>query len=269
MPFDQKRINGPESSLLYTQFIDNDNKFQGKNLYSKGKRVDGRERQEHRKHAFLLNTISKAKGSCYIENGNTKIICAVFELREIPRISKYSEKGQIYCDFKYAAFSRRMRKSNDENEEKLMSTNIRTALESTVCLHEFPNYQIDLYVMVLEDDGAVLATAINGSGLAFIDASIQCYGIITSTSASIINGEIFIDPTSEEERLKNDTNKSKSANLTLSSISSMDQIPQVFFHGLADLSLIKSAKEKILDTNKTHVLYFKKLLSNKIANVRA
>lgn len=40
--------------------------------------------------ALEMNVISRAKGSCYIENGTTKIICAVFELREIPRINKYA-----------------------------------------------------------------------------------------------------------------------------------------------------------------------------------
>lgn len=40
--------------------------------------------------AIQLDVISKAKGSCYIENGNTKIICAVFELREVPRVNKYA-----------------------------------------------------------------------------------------------------------------------------------------------------------------------------------
>jgi len=72
MPFDQKRINGPESSFSYKQFIEgaensNTAKF-------KGKRADGREFHDHRKMAIQLNAISKAKGSCYLEIGNTKII---------------------------------------------------------------------------------------------------------------------------------------------------------------------------------------------------
>lgn len=89
MPFDQKRINGPENSFPYKQYVEvKENVKQTKEFDEK--RDDGRKMQEHRKLAIQLNAISKAKGSCYIENGNTKIICGVFELREIPRSSRYA-----------------------------------------------------------------------------------------------------------------------------------------------------------------------------------
>lgn len=88
MPFDQKRVNGPESSFSYRQFIES--KEDEKQKGFDGKRGDGRKMQEHRKLAVQLNAISRAKGSCYIENGNTKVICGVFELREIPRSTRYA-----------------------------------------------------------------------------------------------------------------------------------------------------------------------------------
>lgn len=88
MPFDQKKINGPETSFSYKQFIEPKENVQQKGLDEK--REDGRKMREHRKLAIQLNAISKAKGSCYIENGQTKIICGVFELREIPRSSRYA-----------------------------------------------------------------------------------------------------------------------------------------------------------------------------------
>lgn len=88
MPFDSKKINGPETSFSYKQFIKVKEEVQQKEFDEK--REDGRKMSEHRKLAIQLNAISKAKGSCYIENGNTKIICGVFELREIPRSSRYA-----------------------------------------------------------------------------------------------------------------------------------------------------------------------------------
>lgn len=88
MPFDQKKINGPENSFSYKQFIELKDEEQQKSLI--GKREDGRKLEDRRKLAIELGAISRAKGSCYIENGNTKIICGVFELREIPRSSRYA-----------------------------------------------------------------------------------------------------------------------------------------------------------------------------------
>lgn len=38
--------------------------------------------------AVQLKAISTAKGSCYIENGNTKVICAVSS--EVPKVNKYA-----------------------------------------------------------------------------------------------------------------------------------------------------------------------------------
>lgn len=88
MPFDQKRVNGPENSFSYRQFIDTSKTVDKSEI--EAKREDGRKFEENRKLAIQLNSISKAKGSCYIENGNTKLICGVFELREIPRSNRYT-----------------------------------------------------------------------------------------------------------------------------------------------------------------------------------
>ena len=88
MPFDQKRINGPEGSFSYHQFVDADESQEHPDF--SGKRKDGRKIHEHRKLAIQLGAISKSKGSCYIENGRTKVICGVFELREIPRSTRYA-----------------------------------------------------------------------------------------------------------------------------------------------------------------------------------
>lgn len=151
-----------------------------------------------------------------------------------------------------------------ENEEKLIVSNIKTALESTVCLHEFPNYQIDVFILVLEDDGAVLSTAITAAGMAFVDASISCYDIITSTSAAIIDGKILIDPSSSEEACEN-ASKENHGTITVSSLSSMEQISQIIFNGFVDPSIIKEAKKQIHELNRSHVDYLKKIISQKIS----
>ena len=184
------------------------------------------------------------------------------------KISFRSEKGQLYCDFKYAPFSRENRKTIGENEEKLMANNIKAALESTVCLHEFPNFQIDVFVLVLEDDGSVLSTSIMACGMAFMDGGIPCYDIITSSSVAIVNGQLLIDPSGhEEEEIKNST-ESDMANygtVTISTLSAMEQISQIAFSGYVDASLIQSSRKHILEMNKSNVNYLKKIISMKIA----
>jgi exosome complex component MTR3 len=154
-----------------------------------------------------------------------------------------------------------------ENEEKLIASNIKTALESTVCLHEFPNYQIDVFILVLEDDGSVLSSSVIAAGLAFVDASIPCYDILTSSSVAVVNGQLLIDPTSEEEEIENLSNKASEnhGTITISSLSGMEQVAQILFSGFVDADLIKQAKKHILELNKTQVNYLKKVISLKIS----
>jgi exosome complex component MTR3 len=180
--------------------------------------------------------------------------------------SSFSDKGQLYCDFRYAPFSRENRKSVGENEEKLIASNIKTALESTVCLHEFPNYQIDIFILVLEDDGSVLSSSIIAAGLALVDASIPCYDVLTSSSVAIVNGQLLIDPTAEEEAIESEASKAADnhGTITISSLSAMDQVAQILFSGFIDAKLIKQAKQHILELNRTHVNYLKKVISLKI-----
>lgn len=54
MPFDQKRINGPES-FSYKQFVEKNHEDQRESF--EGKRVDGRRMDEHRKFGKVDNLI--------------------------------------------------------------------------------------------------------------------------------------------------------------------------------------------------------------------
>lgn len=180
------------------------------------------------------------------------------------RIFLCSDKGQLHCDFKYAPFARENRKSINEVDEKLVVSNIKSALESTVCLHEFPNYQVDVFILVLEDDGAVLSTSITAAGMAFIDASVPCYDICSSSSLAITSGRILIDPTGIEEEVEDSTVKDHGT-MIISSLCSMDQVSQVLFKGFIDASLLKKAYQQLLELNKSHSMYLKKVLSLKVS----
>lgn len=49
MPFDQKRINGPDTSFSYKQFIEQPKESEDQKTVSKLKRADGRKLDEHRR----------------------------------------------------------------------------------------------------------------------------------------------------------------------------------------------------------------------------
>ena len=65
----------------------------------KGKRQDGRSKDEHRQIFLKTGVISQARGSSYVEQGRTKVMCGVYGPREIPRRSDFSMKGVLSCRY--------------------------------------------------------------------------------------------------------------------------------------------------------------------------
>jgi exosome complex component MTR3 len=81
-----------------------------------------------------IGVVSQAKGSAYIEMGQTKVICSAFDPREIPNKANYSTQGELFCEFKFATFASHKRKGHQQAaEEKEYSLIMQRALEPAVC----------------------------------------------------------------------------------------------------------------------------------------
>lgn len=93
--------------------------------------------------------VSQAKGSAYIELGNTKVVCSVFDPREVSNKNGYCAQGEIYCEFKFAPFSCQKRKIHQQNaEEKQYSLILQRALEPAVCLVNICIYIISVLLII-------------------------------------------------------------------------------------------------------------------------
>lgn len=66
---------------------------------------------------------------------------------------------------------------------------------------EIPRSQIHIDVQILEQDGSVLATAINAITLALIHAGISMQDYIVAATASIIQDTVLVDLNHSEENL--------------------------------------------------------------------
>ncbi|XP_011706780.1 PREDICTED: exosome complex component MTR3-like [Wasmannia auropunctata] len=182
MPVDQKRINGPDASTSYDIYIHSEVKDNGTQPNAP-KRHDNRSNNELRNIFLKTGIISQAKGSAYIEMGDTKVICSVFDPREIPNKTGYCVQGELFCEFKFAPFSHRKRKLHQQNaEEKEYSLILQRALEPAVCLQEFPNFQVDVYATVLDNGGSALAAAIIAASLALANAGVPMFGLVTAST---------------------------------------------------------------------------------------
>lgn len=202
MPLDYRRFNGPEDSVSYKRFTPDFLKnydAQLSELLEKNNLKDEEASEESERACkfcmyFITNyvlidnykvntnpflflvaktdTISQAKGSSYVEIKNTKVICSVFDPREIPHqnefrlvsqqmliicvsyfnynvtFTHFSHLGQIYCEVKFAPFScsSQRRPPAPDAEDKALSEALRQAIEPAVCRHLFPNYQVIFFI---------------------------------------------------------------------------------------------------------------------------
>lgn len=236
MPVDNRRINAPEDTIsyhLYTTSSKEQQALELNKIIQNGKRLDDRQFSDNRKTFMKTGVVTQAKGSAYLEQGETKVIVSVFDPREIPNRTDYSQNGELYCEFKFAPFScPKRRMHQQDSEEKLYSELMKKALESAVCRHEFPNFQVDVFALILHNDGSAVSAAITAAGLALAHAGVPMYDLITSVTIGVQNDKKFIDPTLIEENFcevpQNDDNHGL---IIMSILSSQEQVSQFYQSG--------------------------------------
>jgi exosome complex component MTR3 len=190
--------------------------------------------------------ISEAKGSCYIEIANTKVICGLYGPREIPKKDEFSYKlANLNCEFRFATFSlpylttttsssssggttsqqssihtsifQQQTQHQNYYLNQSISSTVKEALKPSVLLHKYPKSQIDIYIICLQSDleafyskksinNTIISASIIAGSMALVDASIECYDLVSS----------YTNPLN---------------NLTISYMNSLDQITSVYYTG--------------------------------------
>lgn len=199
MPFDNRRISGPE---LTQPVVFEESKRHHKPLVSsEGLRQDGRTVDELRPMFLRSGVVSSARGSAYIEMKRTKVTCGVYGPRESSRQQEFSQKGKLTCEFKFAPFSCLQRRQHiQDSEENEFSSFVVQALEPAVCLEKFPKAQVDIFITVLENDGNALSAGIICASLALAEAGIEMYDLVSSCSLVQKGDMSLMDSTFQENK---------------------------------------------------------------------
>ncbi|KAK4004936.1 hypothetical protein OUZ56_006663 [Daphnia magna] len=280
MPVDSRRLQGPESAFSYTLLKKKDANaeesvlsadLQKMLIGSNQVRKDKRKPTDARPLFLRTGIISQAKGSAYIEQGNTKLVCGVYGPREVQKKSDFRLNGQLFCEFKFAPFSCQKRRSHQQdNEELVLSGLLREALEAAVCLHHFPKAQVEVNIMVIENDGSPLAAALTCASLALASASIPMYDLVIGTAVRQLPKLLLLDPTRDEEwqpKLNHDENNS---NLTVGFMPSMQQICAYVHEGVSNPEeleqMLKLVTEYCLKVQPVVQLCLKETIEKMLAN---
>uniref|UniRef100_UPI00358F9A6C exosome complex component MTR3 n=1 Tax=Myxine glutinosa TaxID=7769 RepID=UPI00358F9A6C len=201
---DTRRVRGPDESqspLLFCGAAAGPGRADRPLLDAQGKRADGRGADELRPLFYRAGLLNQAKGSAYVEMQGTKVMCAVYGPREVPRREDFSFNGRLVFDVHFAPFSRpkRLPPAHGAPEERELSSAITKALEPAVCLQHFPKAQVDVFASVLQDDGSAAAAAITAASLALADAGVQMYDLVLGCGLRFSTGRCLLDPTAAEE----------------------------------------------------------------------
>ncbi|XP_074656743.1 exosome complex component MTR3-like [Tubulanus polymorphus] len=246
MPGDTRRINGPEETFYPPKFavgVDIDSKHTL--LDENGRRADDRNHDQLRPVFVQAGVISKAKGSAYIEIGQTKVMCAVYGPRQVARREDFSMNGQLSCELKYATFSTQRRRSHQlDNHDKDMSVIVMETLEPAVCLDKFPKAIVDVFVTVLQDDGSALAAAITCASVALADAEIEMYDIVIGTTVRQTDETMILDPTNEEE-YKPQVRNCESINNGMVTIGYLPSLNQISCSALVGQMLLENISQAV------------------------
>jgi exosome complex component MTR3 len=175
-------------------------------------RDDGRELGATRPLLASVGFSSQATGSARVEIGKTKVACAVYGPSSSSRdMDEFSELCKIVCDFKYAPFAckgERRKRGRGLDEDELSSV-VEQAVRSSVCTELYPKSVINIYILVLEDEGNAVGAAITAASMAIAQARISCVDMVVASSVCKIEGStsagLVADPSSEERRVCNAT----------------------------------------------------------------
>ncbi|XP_072925756.1 exosome complex component MTR3 [Hemitrygon akajei] len=198
MPVDSKRVRAPEESQSPLLFAREDG---GSKPCPLVPRADGRAPAEPRPVFARAGLVSQADGSVYAECGRSKVLCAVYGPRNGERKEERRLSGAtLSCEFRFAPFSCKERAAwIQSNLEKEYSLIMEQSLQPAICLHKYPRSQIEVYVVVLENDGSTLAAALTCASMALAEAGIEMYDVVVGCSLRQCGAISLLDPTVAEE----------------------------------------------------------------------
>ncbi|XP_016997052.2 exosome complex component MTR3 [Drosophila takahashii] len=187
---------------------------------------------EPRNTFIRAGVLTTVRGSAYMEYGNTKVLAIVAPPKELIRASaRRMNMGVLNCYVNFAAFATGDLETVPERERHLGSM-LTKAMEPVVCRTEFLNFQLDIRVLILDDDGCLLSTAINCCGVALVECGISTYDLITASTACIYRDHVFLNPSAKVEQLllkrrSNSNNVSSIQEHGLIITASMDTFEQI------------------------------------------
>lgn len=157
-------------------------------------RKDGRTPNQMRPLVCSRGLLHRADGSARWSQENTIVVAAVYGPKAITGRRENAERAILEVTWK-------PKTGLAGNAEKEAEFVLRRTLEHVVFTAMHPNTAISIIIQVVNDDGALLACAVNAACAALVDAGIPMRGLVAAVSCAVNSkGEVCLDPTKGEEK---------------------------------------------------------------------
>ena len=187
-----------------------------------GKSNETRNAKTIRRLCLDRSILSSSTGSSLVELGHTKVICSVHGPRSLTSSSLTSgpggggelhSSGVLNCELRYApTFGIRPETkvlttatnldgysagaggsgSGLSAQEVELSLRLHDAISPAVPLEFLMKNVVDVFVMVLQDDGSVFSASAIAASLALSDAGVEIYDLVSACSVAVIPRSIVV-----------------------------------------------------------------------------
>ncbi|MCF7907538.1 MAG: ribonuclease PH [Candidatus Omnitrophica bacterium] len=176
------------------------------------KRSDGRKPDQLRNINIKRKFLKYAEGSCLIEMGNTRIICAASVDKKVPFFLKNTGEGWLTAEYRMLPCSSEDRIQRDKISGRTMEIQrlIGRSLRSVVNLKRLGERTIRIDCDVIQADGGTRTASIVGGYIALVDCLNKLYNrkeifelcitdLLAATSVGTWQGAHFLDLTYLED----------------------------------------------------------------------
>ena len=166
-----------------------------------GIRIDGRRIDEKRPIKIEAGVLKNADGSCYLEIGKNKVLCAVYGPRECkPRHLQDPTKAVVQVKYNMEAYSVTDRKRPGTDRRSVeISKLIAEALENVVQTELYPRASIDVYIEILQANAGTRCAGLTAASVAIADAGIPMRDLVPAIACGKADGNVLLDLNKEED----------------------------------------------------------------------
>lgn len=160
-----------------------------------GLRIDGRKPDQLRPVKMEVGVLKNADGSAYVEQGNTRVLAAVYGPREIhPKHLTLPDRAILRTRYHMVPYSTDERKSPAPTRREIeLSKVIREALESVIFVELYPKTTIDVFIEVIQADAGTRTAGLMAASLALADAGIPMKDLIAAVAVGKVDGTLVLD----------------------------------------------------------------------------